>query len=177
MKSSLIRAAYISTLSTVAISLVLLLINYRSPHMDYAYESFAFILLAATLCFVLFVILLAGLLKANANKLKTAASAGIAFFIIPYSVWYAYYTDQLLNIMRVKIVNETNAELTQLKIAGCDTIMVAPIPADASRTISVPIKGDCSIKLYFTKGRISGERMLVPYCTYNSGGFAVYEFK
>lgn len=129
-------------------------------------------LFIAVVAIINFVVLIAILMKLRKNRdsiKKGRITCGLMLLNIPVMLFYCWITLILINTMRITFVNETSAELTEIKIIGCEPGRIDRLSPGESQTIWVDITGDCSIDIeYILNGEYQKESV-VGYVTTNGG--------
>ena len=82
---------------------------------------------------------------------------------------YCWATMTLLGTLRITFNNETGTDLTEINIIGCAGGYIGKLEKGESKTVWIPITGDCSIHInYLSLGSRKQERV-IGYTTSGDG--------
>jgi len=113
--------------------------------------------------------------KGNPNRSKLLDAAKVVLLNIPVLFLYLGIVIVLVGYMRITIQNNTQYQIENAKIEGCQEKEIPLLPPGENKTIWVPIPADCSIELtYQLKGETQKE-ILVEYVTRMGGKKMVYK--
>ncbi len=74
---------------------------------------------------------------------------GLLLVNLPVAMLYICFVGCLMNIVRVRLINDRGVAITDLKIEGCEAKKIARLEPGESVTEWIDIKGDCDIHLRY----------------------------
>ncbi len=81
-------------------------------------------------------------------------------FNIPVMLVYCWFAVVLLNTMRITFTNSTSAELSDIRITGCEERSIANLQSGESKTIWIDITHDCRVDIeYVINGKPKKENV------------------
>ena len=160
-------------LSTAFISFLLgtiiFILYFLTSALVFLFVGYAFIALIGIINIAILISILLKAIKDHLNRKKLLTTSAIMLLNIPIMVFYCWIAIILLGALRITLKNETGTDLTEINIIGCGGGYIAKLQKGVSKTIWVPITGDCSIYMnYLSLGRRKRERV-VGYTTSGDG--------
>jgi hypothetical protein len=143
-----------TALISFLIGTILLIIFYLTNSYSMTLFGMIFIAIAGIINLVVLVKVLINLINEKENRKKHILTSGIMILNIPIAVFYFFIVMFLMSTMRISLINETGAKLTDLKIIGGETKIINELGVGERQTEWIPIKSENPIILEY---RIDGE--------------------
>ena len=162
-------------ISSLIFGTILLLIYYLTMSTESAVFSYFLLIIVAIINFGFLIALVIKYFQSTEYKNQILKTIGILLINIPIAVLYFYIVVSLTNIIRLKITNKTNTDLTNILIGGCEKKQIDKLKINESETIWIKIPNDCSIYAeYQIDGKIKSEKIF-GYVTNMMGQKVSYE--
>jgi len=82
---------------------------------------------------------------------------------IPIAIAYFIGIMTLLSYMRITFINNTNSEISNIRIIGCEEREISKILPNERITKWISINGDCSISIKYNNNGIEKEEIVAHY--------------
>lgn len=129
----------------------------------------SFLLLASLINVIMLLKVIYTAVKQKSYRKKALLTCGLMMLNIPTAIVFCYFSAVLMDTMRIKIVNETENELTDIRITGCGEKTLKTLAPEESEIVWIPLSGDCSIEMsYLENGEVRKE-IVAPYLTLMMG--------
>jgi len=135
--------------------------------------GFYFIVIAAIVNSVL-VLIHTWFLARDQEKFLHLRSFGLLLLNIPIAVIYIYFVLVLLNTVRLTLINETNQNITEIKISGCDEKSIDQLKNEERATLWISIPNDCAIIMTYKLESEEVEEVIYYYTTNMNGQKVAY---
>jgi hypothetical protein len=123
---------------------------------------------------VYLIILTARIVKNKVDRSMGIKSALVVIINIPVALFYIYLVVVLLNYARITFENTTGADLTSIKILGCQEHEIKTLKTGESKTVWIDIPNDCQVDIeYEVNGEIRRE-IVAGYLTNMNGLIETY---
>ena len=165
----LIRIGIIAALLSILISSLLFFGYYFTSFNFIVYLEYVFIFVAGAISFIILLRILNHVTKHKRNRRSLIITSIVIVLSGVVALVYFRYMTNLLDTMRIKLVNESNYELSNIKITGCQKKQLANIPPKKDQTVWIKITRDCSINIsYNENGQLKNE-VVSDYVTTSMG--------
>jgi hypothetical protein len=93
---------------------------------------------------------------------------------IPVAILYFWLAIFLTDTVRLTLSNVTKDRLTDVNIAGCESRHLNSLESGESKTIWIPINGDCSVSVSYVRNGVRDTVNATGYVSTFMGGFYKY---
>ena len=122
------------------------------------FVGYAYILIVGLLNLVILILLLIRIPDTKGERMKLLKTCGLILLNIPAMIIYCYNSLYMTGILRIQFRNETENELTEIKINGCETKSIQKLSPNEVKTIWIGIPRDCSVDItYIVNGQLKQE--------------------
>jgi hypothetical protein len=158
MKRNYLTIGKITALSSFAIGTFIFTAYYFTSAIEWAMAGSLFIVIAALANLCVLILILVKLAQDRSRLKKTLLVCALMLLNIPVMLFYCVTTIVLSDTMRITFTNATQAEVTDIKVIGCEPESISSLRPGESRTIWVGITGDCALDIeYLSKGKLKRE--------------------
>lgn len=165
----LIKIGIIAALLTILISSLLYFGYYFTSYNFIVYLEYIFIFLAGATSFIILLRILNHIAKHKRNRRSLIITSIIIVLSGVIALVYFRYMTSLLDTMRIKFVNESNYELSNIKITGCQKKQIPNIAPKGNETVWIKITRDCSINLSYSENGQIKNQVVSDYVTTSMG--------
>ncbi|WP_196889756.1 hypothetical protein [Aureivirga sp. CE67] len=141
------RVAYLSAIASFIIGTIFMVLFFTTCSIKIALAAYYYTLIAGVVNFALFILLLLASLSNNKLKKKYFKGSIALFSNIPVVLIYIYFINILSDTIRVEFVNVSDQVVENLKISGCENMLISKIDQKESDTRWIMVKKTCHIKI------------------------------
>ena len=143
-----------TALTSFIIGALIFGIYFFTSNSDLLPIGYGFIVLAGIVNLLFLVAILVKSKYDSANRKKLLKTSGLMLVNLPVMFLLIWFSQILLDNMRITFTNKTEKELTDINIVGCGGGHIDKLEIGESETVWVPIKVDCSINIdYLSDGQ------------------------
>jgi hypothetical protein len=152
------RFGLFTALISFIIGTILLIVFYLTNSYSLSIFGIFFIAIAGIINLGVLIKVLINLINDKENRKKHILTSAVMISNIPIAILYFYIVMFLMSTMRISLINETGAKLTDLKIIGGETKFINELGIGERKAEWVKIKSEKPIILeYSIDGEIKGE--------------------
>ena len=141
------------------------------------YLEYIFIFIAGAVNFIILLRILNYVKKHKRNRVSLLVTAGIILISLLSSIILFRYMTRLQDTMRIKFVNSTGFELTDIKITGCQKKYIDNITAGGSQTVWITISRICPINISYKQNGSERTETVSAYVEPSNGTKLTYLLK
>ncbi len=91
---------------------------------------------------------------------------------IPIVIIYCWAAMNWINTLRIKFVNDTSVDLTEINVIGCEDKVISTLKKGHSKTLWLHIPGDCGVSIKYNLNGIEKTEDVTGYVT-NENGYSM----
>lgn len=149
--------------ASFGVGTIIFLLYLWTSSSDYLFVGYLFIAIALLTNLMVYILSIISNRKANEKP-----KSGRLLLNIPVAIVYMIVAMYWVNIVRIKVVNDTEVSVQNFKAIGCDDKAIAELKPGESETLWIHPSGDCNLEVSFMRGE---EFVAIPgiYFTTNLG--------
>ncbi len=141
------------------------------------YLEYVFIFIAGAVNFIILLRIFNHIKKHKRNRRSLLFTAAIILISIISSIAFFRYMTNLQDTMRIKFVNTTGFELSNIKVTGCQKKYIDNINPGSSQTVWIHISRICPINISYTKNGVIKTEIVSAYIEPSNGTKLTYSLK
>lgn len=165
----LIKLGIRAALLIIVLSSIIYFSYYYTSFNLLVYLEYFFIFIAGAFAFIIILRILNHVIKHKRNRNPLIATSGLLIISMLIALVYFYYLTSLLDTMRIRFVNESAYQLTNIRITGCQKKQIDNLAPNAHKIVWIKVIRDCSIKLTYKENGATKTEVVSAYVTTSMG--------
>jgi hypothetical protein len=131
-----------------------------------------FILVAGIINITFIILLIIKIFRNKEQKRILIKTIGLILLNVPILILYCWISIIWLNTLKITFINETSADLNNIKIEGCQSKVIDNLAKGQSKTVWIKIPNDCGVSVNYRLKGIEKSEEVTGYVT-NENGYSM----